>query len=206
MEKLFDGVKKFNKNKYKENKNLFGKLSDNQDPHTLFITCSDSRVIPNMLTTSKPGELFIIRNIANIVPPYDKSYEYLSTTSSIEYAVNVLKVRNIVICGHSNCGGCKALYMEEKPKNISHTKEWIELLKPLKSRVKKIQSNKTIDDKFKLVEKQNIILQIENLLTYPCIKKKFENDELNIYGWYFEIPTGNIYNYDMNSKDFELII
>jgi len=98
-------------------------LSDKQNPHTLFIGCSDSRVAPNLITNSMPGDLFIIRNIANIVPPFRQSSEYLSTTSAIEYAINILHVRSIVVCGHSNCGGCKALGAE-KNDAILHTSRW----------------------------------------------------------------------------------
>lgn len=128
MQKLLEGLIKFREIDFEEHKELFGQLSKEQNPHTLFIGCSDSRLIPNLITQTLPGELFVVRNIANIVPPYHESEEYLSTTSSIEYAVNVLEIENIVVCGHSNCGGCKSLYASDEVLNeIPHTKKWLEL-------------------------------------------------------------------------------
>ena len=106
MQKLIDGIIKFRKEDFEAHKELFMELKDRQIPHTLFIACSDSRIDPNLITGSKPGELFIIRNIANIVPPYRDTAEFVATTSAIEYAVLMLGVENIIVCGHSNCGGC----------------------------------------------------------------------------------------------------
>ena len=102
MEKLLNGVVQFKKEDFEAHKELFQELANYQKPHTLFIGCSDSRIVPNMITSTLPGELFVIRNIANIVPPYRIKDEYLATTSAIEYAVIVLEIQNIIICGHSN--------------------------------------------------------------------------------------------------------
>ena len=112
MDSLFDGVKEFNTTDFLEHKELFEKIGNNQSPHTLFIGCSDSRLVPNLITKTLPGELFVIRNIANLVPIYRTSNDFLATTSAIEYAVKILNVTNIVVCGHSNCGGCNALYLK----------------------------------------------------------------------------------------------
>jgi len=206
MEELFKGVKEFSKYEYEKNKLLYKNLSTKQNPHTLFIGCSDSRVIPNLITKSLPGDLFIIRNIANIVPPFRQSSEYLSTTSAIEYAVNVLDVQNIVICGHTNCGGCKALFSEEvETNNIPHTKKWLELAKPAKEKVEKLKEQFNYDNTDWLVEQENIILQINHLLSYPYIKEKYQNKSLEIYGWYYDIGNGIVYNYDKSKEIFEQI-
>ncbi|MBF8982273.1 carbonic anhydrase [Lutibacter sp. B2] len=206
MEELFDGVKEFSNQEFEQNKLLFQKLSKKQSPHTLFISCSDSRVVPNLITKSVPGDLFIIRNIANIVPPYRKSSEYLSTTSAIEYAVIVLKVKNIVVCGHSNCGGCSALYAENELLNtIPHTKKWLELAKPAKEKVEKLKAQFNYDSTDWLLEQENIVLQISHLLSYPFIKEQYKNKSLNIYGWYYDIENGIVYNYNKSKKIFERI-
>lgn len=206
LKELLSKVGKFNSTEFEKNKNLYKELSQKQNPHTLFITCSDSRVVPNLITNSLPGDLFVIRNIANIVPSYEQSSEYLSTTSSIEYAVKVLKVKNIVICGHTNCGGCKALYYDnEKLKNIPITEKWLELAITTKERIEnlKIEHNYNITER--LVEQENIILQINHLLSYPYVKEKHHNNTLNIYGWYYDIENGNVYNYNKLEKVFEII-
>lgn len=206
MVQLFEGVKEFSEQEFEQNKLLFQKLSKKQSPHTLFISCSDSRVVPNLITKSFPGDLFIIRNIANIVPPYRKSSEYLATTSAIEYAVNVLDVKNIVVCGHSNCGGCKALHCEsEELDNIPHTKKWLELAKPARDKVEKIKNQFHYDNVDWLVEQENIILQMNHLFSYPYIKEKYKNKSLEIYGWYYDIEKGIVYNYNKTEKVFERI-
>ncbi|ACL70142.1 carbonic anhydrase [Halothermothrix orenii] len=196
MDKLFKGVKKFSKHEYKNYKTLYKNLSNKQSPHTLFITCSDSRVVPGLITDTLPGELFIIRNVANIVPPYSQAFDFVSTTSGIEYAVNVLQVKNIVICGHSNCGGCKALFMDEKINDTPYTQKWVQLVEPLKEKVLKLKYDFNYERDYQLVEQENIILQMKNLLTYPYIKNKYQNAGLKIYGWYYDIGNGIVYNYN----------
>lgn len=207
MKILFDGVREFSRKEFEKNKSLFKKLSSAQAPHTLFVGCSDSRVVPDLITKSMPGDLFVIRNIANVVPHYRKSSEYLSTTSAIEYAIKILKVDNIVVCGHSNCGGCRALFLNKKElNNIPHTKKWLELIKNSKIKAEKIVKNfKDKKDIEWLVEQENIIEQMNHLLTYPFIKERFKNGSINIYGWYYHIGSGCVFNYDKESKTFEII-
>jgi carbonic anhydrase len=207
MKSLFDGVKEFSKNDFEKNKKLFQKLGTSQKPHTLFIGCSDSRVVPDLITKSLPGDLFVIRNVANIVPYYRASSEYLSTTSAIEYAIIVLNVENIVVCGHSNCGGCKALFLEEAElEEIPHTKKWLELAK--NARIKAESLIKDFDSKDNiewLVEQENIVEQMNHLLTYPIVEDRYSKGLINIYGWYYEIGTGVVYNYNFKEKVFEEI-
>lgn len=207
MEILFDGVKEFNKKDYEENKLLFRKLSRKQEPHTLFIGCSDSRIVPQLITKTMPGDLFVVRNIANIVPLYRASSEYLSTTSAIEYAVMVLNVNNIIVCGHSDCGGCKALSMsEDAMKNIPHTNRWLELAGNARTRAEETAKNVNAGKDIEwLVEQENIVEQMNHLVTYPFIKERYRNGKINIYGWYYHIESGKVYNYDKETKTFILI-
>lgn len=205
MHNLFDGVKDFNTGDFIEHQKLFETIGRVQHPHTLFIGCSDSRVVPNLITKTLPGELFVIRNIANIVPMYRESEEFLSTTSAIEYAVKILKVTNIIVCGHSNCGGCNALYMDDAlAHEIPHTSRWLELSKNVKEKVIRLK----IEDPLKrewVTEQLNIVQQMNHLLTFPYIADKFKNEELSIMGWYYIIPTGEVFNYDRASKKFHKI-
>lgn len=207
MEYLFDGVKEFNSKDFQDHKDLFENLGKIQKPHTLFIGCSDSRVVPSLITKTLPGELFVIRNIANLVPYFRESNDFLATTSAIEYAVEMLSVENIVVCGHSNCGGCNALYMEEsKLINLPNTKKWLELALPVKERV--LQLMGPGDDFARrewLTEQLNIVEQLNHLLTYPFISKLFNEKKLNILGWYYIIETGEIYNYNREICSFEKI-
>ncbi|MDP3980315.1 MAG: carbonic anhydrase [Chlamydiota bacterium] len=207
MKFLFDGVKEFSNNDFEKNKKLFARLSSSQKPHTLFIGCSDSRVVPALITKTLPGDLFVVRNIANIVPCYRSSSEYLSTTSSIEYALLVLNVENIVICGHSNCGGCKALFLSEAElQKIPHTKKWLELAKNAKIQAEDILKNVGNENDLEwLVEQENIVEQMNHILTYPFVEERYNKGLLNIYGWYYEIGTGIVYNYNQKEEIFEKI-
>lgn len=206
MDKLFKGIIEFRKNDYKNYRELFQKISNNQKPHTLFIGCSDSRIDPNLITNTLPGELFVVRNIANIVPYYHETEEFVSTTSAIEYAVQVLYVKNIVVCGHSNCGGCDALYQSDDLfQNIPHVKKWLELSKNV---IKEAEKQITEDDNIKkrwITEQMNIIEQMKHLFTYPFIKEKYKKKQIKIYGWYYIIESGKIFGYDNKKNCFKLI-
>jgi len=205
MKKLLDGVIKFKEEFIQEHKDIFRKIANSQNPHTLYIGCSDSRVIPNLITQTMPGELFVIRNIGNMVPPYRNTKEHFKCTASvIEYAINVLEVENVVICGHSNCGACKALYYpEEKLKNLPNVKDWLKLAEEIKYRV--LAKNLSYEEREFQTEQLNILKQVENLTTYPCVEKKLEEGKLNIFAWYYVIETGDVFQYNEENREFELI-
>lgn len=203
--RLFEGIREFKANEYIPRQQFFEELGKKQNPHTLFIGCSDSRVVPNLITQTFPGELFVVRNIANLVPHYKRhSDTYLATTSAIEFAVNQMNVSNIIVCGHSNCGGCAALYQDKELKNLPHTKKWMELAHPVKKIVEqKIAKNKiTLEERTLFTEQLNVVEQMNHLLKYSYIKKRVKEGNINVMGWYYHIDTGEIYNYDRNLKRF----
>lgn len=190
---------------FKENAELFKTLKDSQTPHTLFIGCSDSRVVPNLITNTKPGEMFVVRNIANIIPKYRVSDEFLATTSAIEYALYILNIKDIIICGHSNCGGCAALYYDEsKFDKTPNVKTWLKSLENVKAKVEALGLS-NLKKKAWFVERLNIINSIDNLLTYPGVKEGVKLGKIRIYGWHYIIETGSLFSYDMVTKDFELL-
>ena len=206
VENLIRGVQNFLKEDFPKHQSLFESLENGQAPHTLFIGCSDSRLVPDLITQSGPGDLFVIRNVANVVPHFRHSKEYLSTTSAIEYAVQVLKVENIVVCGHSNCGGCKALFFDESDlSEIPHTAKWLELAGRAKK--KGLESGlEPGNERERLVEHENIVEQIGHLLTYPYIKTRVDTGQLNILGWHFNIGTGEVHSYNLKQEKFEPIL
>ncbi|OHB30391.1 MAG: carbonic anhydrase [Desulfuromonadaceae bacterium GWC2_58_13] len=206
MERLFKGVAKFKRDNFERHKQLFSDLGRHQNPHTLFIGCADSRVVPNLITRTHPGELFTVRNIANIVPPYRITEEYVATTSSIEYAVQVLKVDSIVVCGHSNCGGCAAMNKSsEELDHIPHVRKWLEVSKEVRARVDRQMTTDSPEEREWLTEQVNILVQMKNLLTYPYVKERYDKGTLSIFGWYYIIETGEIYNYNDESGFFEVV-
>jgi carbonic anhydrase len=206
MDKLFNGTIKFRETSYEKNKELFEQLDRGQKPHTLFIGCSDSRVVPGLITKTLPGELFVVRNIANIVPKHHKTSEYVSTISAIEYAVNALEVENIVVCGHSNCGGCNALYAEpEKLEHLPNVAHWLEQAEDVKNEVLFKHPNADEAHREWITEQTNVVRQMSNLLSYPYIKERYESGKLNILGWYYIIGKGEVYNFNKETYEFELI-
>jgi len=189
---------------FSENKESLLKLvTSGQSPKALFIGCSDSRVIPDLMVQSNPGDLFVIRNVGNFVPPYKPDEDFHATASGIEYAVSILNVQEIIICGHSHCGACKHLYEEIEDSSLIHTKKWLELGKSAKSMaLLSLGVNAPKEDLLRLTEKLSVIKQIENILTYPSVKKHFENGDLHIHGWYYHMETGKIDYYNADTYEF----
>lgn len=202
---LLERAVNFMEDGFLEHKELFKSLQNRQDPKVLFITCTDSRVVPNLITKSLPGDLFTIRNIANVIPPYRVSDEFLATTSAIEYALCVLNIKTIIVCGHSDCGGCKALFEDEsKFENTPNFRSWIKVMQPIKKEVLKFTS----DDPDKiawLTERLNVINSIENLLTYPDVKRNYDANNIEIYGWHYIIQTGEIFSYNPKNGIFKIL-
>jgi carbonic anhydrase len=204
MEKLFKGIAKFRHEDFESHRELFKQLGRQQKPHTLFIGCSDSRVVPELITRTRPGELFMVRNIANIVPPYRLTDEFVGTTSAIEYAVQVLGVEAIVVCGHSNCGGCAAMHSKsEELEQIPHVRRWLQVSGEVRERVERQTVEGTPEEREWLTEQINILVQMRNLLSYPYIRERYERGELDILGWYYLIETGEIFNFNDQTETFE---
>jgi len=203
MEDYAQGNKLF-RTYFKKNKESLLKLvKRGQSPKALFIGCADSRVIPDLMVQSNPGDLFVIRNVGNFVPPYRPDEDFHATASGIEYAVSVLKVQEVIICGHTHCGACSALYQTLEDPSLVHTKKWLELGESAKtSAILSLGANAPKEDLLRLTEKLSVIKQIENLLTYPVVKKRFEKGDLSIHGWYYDIETGYIEYYNADSYEF----
>lgn len=206
MDKILKGIVAFRKHDFEAHKALFEKLGRSQKPHTLFIGCSDSRVVPNLITRTLPGELFMVRNIANLVPIYREADEFLATTSVIEYAVQALKVENIIVCGHSNCGGCEALYLsDDELIDLPHTRKWLQLALPVKEKVLSLPESQDPAVREWLTEQINVVEQMKHLLTYPFIREKYQKGEIKITGWHYIIETGEIFAYNKETGAFDLI-
>ena len=189
---------------FKKNKDSLLELVKNgQAPKALFIGCSDSRVIPDLMLQTNPGDLFVLRNVGNFVPPYKPDTDFHATASGIEYAVSVLGVKEIIICGHTHCGACASLYEDIDDDSLIHTKKWLELGESAKtSAILSLGHDAPKEDLLRLTEKISIIKQIENILTYPNVKKRFEEESIHIHGWYYDIETGNIDYYDADTYEF----
>ena len=208
IDDLIRGNKKFRDVHFPKLEDKFDKLIENgQKPKILFIGCSDSRVVPDLIVDSKPGDMFILRNIGNFVPPYKNDTDFHASSAAIEYAVSVLNVKDIIICGHSYCGACASLYedLSDEP-HLQHVNKWLELGQKAKEYTLLANPNHTKKDMANILrttEKISIKHQLENLLTYPEILKKVQDRSLDIHGWYYTIEDGNIEYYDGVSCGFK---
>ncbi len=197
-ETLIKGNALFQESYFKKNETELLRLAkEGQNPKALYIGCSDSRVIPDLMMQTRPGDMFVIRNVGNFVAPYSPSVDYHSTASAIEYAVSVLEVEEIIICGHTHCGACKALFETVDDPELIHTKHWLKLGEPAKElAIKAIGADADKERLLRLTEQFSIITQLENLLTYPSVQRRVKTGEINIHGWYYDIENGNIDYYD----------
>ena len=201
---LIQGHDDFQSVKFTKNKERFRTLvEEGQNPKALFIGCSDSRVMPALITNSKPGDLFIARNIGNFVAPFNPNVDYHATASAIEYAVSVLEVSDIIVCGHSECGAIAALFKEIEPNDENlHTIKWLELGKSAKRSALLSLKGHPQQEILDYTERVSVIFQLENLLTYPAIKRRVEEGSLFLHGWHYDIKNGKIEYYDEEDYEF----
>jgi len=204
LQEFAQGNDTFQKSYFKKNEeHLLGLAKGGQNPKTLFIGCSDSRVIPDLIVQSQPGDLFVVRNVGNFVAPYKLDEDFHATAAAIEYSIGVLEVSEVIICGHSHCGAIKSLYKTSCDASMIHTAKWLTLGEKAKSMaILALGANADTDNLLRATERLSIITQIENLLTYPQVRKRVDEDKLFIHGWYYDIETGAIDYYDPDSYEF----
>jgi carbonic anhydrase len=178
-----------------------------QTPEVLFIGCSDSRVVPDLIVDSKPGDMFILRNVGNFVPPFKADNDFHGSAAAIEYAVSVLNVKHIIVCGHSYCGACQSLYADlGNDIGLIHVRKWLELGHKAKDYViKTFGTTLSQEEIYRKTEKTSVVYQLENLLTYPEIARKLEEESISIHGWYYKIEDGSIEQYNQKTQKFEAL-
>lgn len=207
MERIYKGIHKFKKSYFRKNEKSYKRLSKVQNPDALFITCSDSRVDPCLVTQSKPGELFIVRNVGNIIPPYDAIKDKNSVAAAIEFAVLVLKVKDIIVCGHSKCGAMLELHHEDGMDDMPHLKDWLKIALPVKEAVDRLYSDSVQKSKMPtILEKENVLAQLKNIQTYPFVAEALNKNKLHLHGWYYNIAAGDIYAYNPETDVFEKLV
>lgn len=170
-------------------------VTDGQHPKTLFIGCSDSRLVPYLLTGAGPGELFIVRNVGAFIPPYDGSYGLHGTTAAIEYAVLTLHVERIIVCGHSHCGAIRAAY-DGAPDEARALKAWLKLAQDA---LLPVQAG---PEALARTEQRSVVLQLERLMDYPMVRREVEAGRLTLHGWHYVIEDGEIHVFDAQRADF----
>lgn len=205
MKKLIQGIVDFRKNLTEENRALFSQLALGQKPDALFIACSDSRVVPNLFASTNPGDLFVLRNIGNLIPPFSPSTQDNSAMAAIEFSIFFLNVSNIIICGHSECGAIRALVYGPDSKCCPHLESWLKYGEEALNKAK----TGLIIDPFLSEENQisqlNVLLQMEHMATYPFIRERIEKKQVRVHGWWFDIAQASVSCYEQSLNKFVLI-
>ncbi len=196
VDKLFDGVREFRDNVFPEHRERFEELAKGQNPRILFITCADSRVVPEMITQTEPGDLFVCRNIGNIVPAYGEMMGGVSAV--VEYAVVALGVSDIVVCGHSHCGAMAGLIRGEAALDTMPTvRSWLRNAHAARSVVEVLHPDLTGDDKIQALVEQNVVTQLQHLGTHPSVAAGVASGKVELHGWVYDIETGEIHLHDV---------
>lgn len=203
MQQLIDGYGRFRSKVFPQHAKLFEKLANTQHPGTLFICCSDSRVMPEMMMQCDPGVLFSCRNAGNLIPPPTETGSGVPAT--IEYAVRVLKVQDIVVCGHSDCGAMKAILKPEALESLPVVRGWLEHAGPSArwlTRMLKTSASMSFEETLKAVTEANVIVQMQNLSMHPSVDEALKQGKVSLHGWVYDIASGGIRSFDPRQGAF----
>lgn len=201
MQKLVDGIHQFQRDAFSQDQKLFETLAQGQQPLALFVTCSDSRIDPNLLTQTRPGELFIQRTAGNIVPPYGAVQG--GEAATIEYAVAALKVKDLIICGHSHCGAMGGLLNPDAIEKLPAVKSYLQHAEATKRIVDENYQHLTDAEKrLTLAVEENVLVQLENLRTHPSVAAALGRGELKLHGWVYKFETGEVFTFNPDENQF----
>lgn len=195
MRKLLNGIKRFQRSVFPHYQKVFEDLANRQNPETLLITCSDSRVVPELVTQSGPGDLFVCRNAGNIVPSY-RTDDGGGTLATIEYAVSALRVKSLIVCGHSDCGAMKGVLDSELVRQLPVVTRWLRQAECARRIVSENYGDAPHEDQLRLLIQENVIAQLESVKTHPSVALAVARGELQLYGLYYDISSGSISAYD----------
>ncbi len=202
LEKLLKGNERFRNGYFQRNREQLEKLAQQQAPDVAMVSCCDSRVDTGILFDAEPGEIFVIRNVANLIPPYELKGDYHGTSAALEFAVTCLKVKEIMVLGHANCGGIRALMENDgNIKKDGFIDRWMQIAAPAKKEVLTRNDLNTFDEKLDACEKTAISYSLRNLLTHPWVRQRVEKGELQLVGYYYELHNGQLIKIDEINAD-----
>jgi carbonic anhydrase len=200
MQRLIQGIHQFQQDRFGRLQTLFEELAKGQNPETLFITCSDSRIDPNLLTRANPGDLFILRNAGNIIPPHGavKGGE----AATIEFAVAALGVKDIIVCGHSHCGAMKSLLEPGDLANLPAVAEWLTHAETTRRIMRENYAHLEGHALLTATIEENVLVQLEHVRTLPAVAARMKQGSLRLHGWVYKIETGEVFAFDVESEQF----
>jgi carbonic anhydrase len=200
MQKLVEGIHHFQSNVFQSEPEFYARLAEGQSPEALFITCSDSRINPNLITQTRPGDLFILRNAGNIVPPYGAANGGEGAT--IEYAVAALGVKDIIVCGHSHCGAMRGLLEPEGLEELPAVRNWLGHAETTRRVMRENYGHLSGQSLVTATVQENVLAQLENLRTHPSVAARLARGALHLHGWVYKIETGEVFAYDAATAQF----
>lgn len=203
MQKLIQGLQHYQTKIFGSQQELFERLSQGQSPEALFITCSDSRINPNLLTQTEPGELFILRNADNIVPPYGAVVG--GEAATIEFAVAGLGVKDIIVCGHTHCGAMKGLLDPPPACDFPSFTHWLAHAESTRRIIRDKYPDREGASLLSVTIQENVLAQMENLRTHPVVASGLSQGNLKLHGWVYKIETGEVFGYDPESCQFLIL-
>ena len=202
MKKLLDGISEFRQKMRPSYREKFARLALGQSPDCLFFACADSRVVPNLFASTEPGDLFVVRNVGNLVPPCDAqglSMTDRSEGAAIEFALNVLHVRDIVVCGHSECGAIRAMMAGNIPTDSPNLREWLDVGKNTLKHPKTVGAGLAEHNQLSQI---NVLQQLEHLQSYPAVSQGLKNGRLNLHAWWFDLANAEVLSFDQTHGRF----
>lgn len=209
MEKLIKGFLTFRKKTFPKLQKKFKKLAEGQNPHILFFACCDSRMLPNVISSSEPGDMFVVRSVGNLIAPASPngvSVGDVSEASALEYAVEVLGVKDIVICGHARCGAIRALIDGREKLRLTspNLAEWLAHAEPAREHYQKMKFDARLTEDDRLSQ-ANVVAQVRHLMTYPSVKRRLAAGTILIHAAWFDLTTGEIHYYDLEHRRFVVL-
>jgi len=204
MKKLVTGFQRFRDHVFEEHRTLFEQLASGQTPQALFIGCSDSRLVPALLTQSRPGDLFVLRNAGNLVPPYGAGHGG-GEAATIEYAIEALGVEHVVVCGHSHCGAMKALISPEPPEGMPEVRSWLAQAEATRRLVARCYSDREPMERLNVAIQENVLQQLVNLRTHPAVAARLAEGRLQLHAWVYKLESGEIFVHDETVGQFRAL-
>ncbi|KAF1070716.1 MAG: Carbonic anhydrase 1 [Pseudomonas citronellolis] len=202
LKRIVEGFRQFRADVFPQQEELFKKLAHQQNPRAMFITCADSRIVPELITQSSPGDLFVTRNVGNVVPPYGQMNGGVST--AIEFAVMALGVQHIIICGHSDCGAMKAVLDPQTLERMPTVKAWLRHAEVARTVVAET-CGCAGHEMLGVLTEENVVAQLDHLKTHPSVAARLASGQLHIHGWVYDIESSAIKAYDANEGRFRAL-
>jgi len=205
VDKLLDGYRRFRTGAFQDSKPLIQELvAQGQRPQVAVIACSDSRVEPATLFQTDPGDLFMIRNVANLVPPLEEDGKFHGTSAALEFAVLGLNVKHVIVLGHAHCGGVKAMMnADTEGGQFTFVTQWVSMLAAAHRRVLATMAGADDETRTRVCEQNAVLVSLENLTTFPWVRERVEAGELQLHGWYIDIAEAKLSVYDGAQGKFE---